>query len=130
MKPFAKIVLMLTDFVALAVGAGVLVTNTLDSREDEAGIGAFMIVFGLLVHYWRKNYFQSNVKSNTDSNNQNEDKGGKTLITGIVLLVAFTFWGHNFIKTKGTSYAIDRVDNKVDNLENKVDDLESNYRYR
>jgi hypothetical protein len=66
MKLFSKIILMLTDCVALAVGSAVLVSSALDSREDEAGIGAFMIVFGLLIHYWRKTYFQSNVKSNND----------------------------------------------------------------
>jgi hypothetical protein len=64
MKPITKIVLIITDTITFGFGTVNLVVGLInESEKDLAGIGTFMLVFGFLIHYWRKNYFQSSAKS-------------------------------------------------------------------
>lgn len=90
MKLFTKIILMIIDTVAIAFGTYVFITSILYSDKEEAGIGAFMIVFGLLIHYWRTNYFKSTAKTDSENVKKDSSDSGKSLIIGIIVIIAFT----------------------------------------
>jgi hypothetical protein len=99
MKTITKIVLIITDTITFGFGTGNLVAGLIkESKKDLAGIGAFLIVFGLLIHYWRKNYFQSSAKSETENTPQKDEKTTKNLITGIIAIIVFTFLAYSINK--------------------------------
>ena len=54
-----KIIWAIVELITIAIGTGIFVTSTLDNYVDEesAGIGAFMIVLGLLLRNWKSELF-------------------------------------------------------------------------
>ena len=99
MKTITKIVLIITDTIIFGFGTGNLVAGLIkESKKDLAGIGAFMIVSGLLIHYWRKNYFQSSVNAKKENVHNNGERTTKNLITGIIAIIVVTFLAYGFNK--------------------------------
>lgn len=90
-----KIIWAIVELITIAIGTGVFVTSTLDSNEESAGIGAFMVVLGLLLKNWRKDLFSkqsTEVKIEDKKENKSSDKN---LMFGVLLIFAFTLWGLN-----------------------------------
>ena len=119
---FKKIIWAVIELITIAIGTGIFVTSTLDNYVDEesAGIGAFMVILGLLLKNWRKNLF---------ANNETTLKGSKntsSLTTGLILIIAFTLWGMNYGNIKDNSSDINSVESDVNSLDNRIDDIEYN----
>lgn len=92
-----KIIWAIVELITIAIGTGVFVTSTLGSYVDKesAGIGAFMVVLGLLLKNWRKDLFSkqsTEVKIEDKKENKSSDKN---LMVGVLLIFAFTLWGLN-----------------------------------
>jgi hypothetical protein len=66
-----KVIWAIVELVTIALGTGIIVTSVLERHinEDNAGIGAFMVVSGLLLKNWRKDLFSS---SNSTSHKAKE----------------------------------------------------------
>lgn len=94
-----KIIWAIVEVVTIAIGTGIFVTNTLDSFVDAemAGIGAFMVVFGLLLKNWRKDLFAKKTSSEYSAERKKDNKSDNKVIAGVLLIIAFTLWGLNYI---------------------------------
>jgi hypothetical protein len=110
---FKKIIWALVELITIAIGTGIFVTSTLDNYVDEesAGIGAFMVILGLLLKNWRKTLFTNKEKPLKDSSKST------TLTTGLIMIIAFTLWGMNYGNIKDNSSDINSLESKVDDLE-------------
>lgn len=69
MKTHKILIFIIIDVVTLAFGSCIFVIGTLAClcseryNKEDAGVamvGCFMVVLGLLINYWRKNYFNGN----------------------------------------------------------------------
>jgi uncharacterized membrane protein YedE/YeeE len=130
MKTTSKIVLIIIDTITFGFGTGNIVAGVInESQKKFAGIGAFMIVFGFLIHYWRKNYFQSSANSEPKNTPKNDEKINKNLVAGILAIISFTFLANAINKATKNSFAINKIEDKVYDLNYKVDDLENHFRY-
>ncbi|HZH70698.1 MAG TPA: hypothetical protein VFD80_09625 [Flavobacteriaceae bacterium] len=90
-----KIIWAIVELITIAIGTGVFVTSTLDKYVDKesAGIGAFMVVFGLLLRNWRKDLFSSSNSTQNKTENIEKKTSDKNVILGVLLIFAFTLWG-------------------------------------
>ena len=116
MKVFKKILLAIVDITTFVIGTGVFVTNALDNYEENAGIGAAMIVFGFLVRSWRE--------KSEDRKNRNTKPFVNKLSIGLLLIAAFSFWAKNHNQISYNSRGIDDLENEVNS---KVDESEYYY---
>ena len=61
MKTYWKIIFIACDIITIGLGVpllmGGVIRNLYFQDFGDIEIGAFMITLGLLLHYWRKNYF-------------------------------------------------------------------------
>ncbi len=130
MKTFTKIVLIITDTITFGIGTVNLMVGLIDESEKKiVPIGAFLIVSGLLIHYWRKNYFQSSVNAEKENAPNNDERTTNNLITGIIAIIVVTFLAYGLNKATKNSFTINKIEDKVDNLNYKVDDIENHLRY-
>ena len=87
------IIWAIVELLTIAVGTGIFVTNTLYHSVDEesAGIGAFMVVFGLLLRSWKKDLFASKDKNNKDDDTKPEtNTTDKNVVLGVLAIAVFT----------------------------------------
>ena len=119
-----KIIWAIVELVTIAIGTGIFVTSTLDSYVDEetAGIGAFMVVLGLLLKNWRKDLFAKTTTIDHSIESKEINKSDNKVIAGVLLIFAFTLWGLNYGN-------IDDNEGDINSIERKVDDLESYSHY-
>lgn len=114
-----KVIWAIVELVTIAIGTGIFVTSTLDSYVDEeiAGIGAFMVVFGLLLRNWRKDLFSSSNSTQNKTENIEKKTSDKNVILGVLLIFAFTLWGLNYGNIGDNQSDINSLENKVEDLE-------------
>lgn len=123
------------ELVLLAIGTGVFVNNTLANYMDaeEASIGAFMVVAGLLFRSWKNEFFKDSsdsvIISEPIKERREKESDFKPLLVGILAIFAFTFWGLNRRDIKENTSDISSVESNVSSVESKIDDLESNSHY-
>ena len=62
MKTYWKIIFIVADVITIGLGVPLLVSGLLKNLYftciGDVEIGSFMIILGLLIHYWRKQYFK------------------------------------------------------------------------
>ena len=56
MKTYWKIILIVVDLATIGFGV-LLFVSGLRKMCGDMEVGAVLITLGLLIHYWRKNYF-------------------------------------------------------------------------
>ena len=147
-----RILNFIIDVILLAVGSLAFVSSVLNDQESEAGIGAAMIVIGLLIREWRNEPQRSIlVEQEKPQNSEDEIKRNgrdeikrkarlfnesqsKTMIIVLLAVSAFTFWGfnnsrinnHDHNEFRVLDYKIDEVENYTNSLESRVKEIEEN----
>lgn len=135
-----RIVFFLTDFVTLVIGTGVFVGYALSERDEElSGIGAAMVVLGLLIREWRTSA-QKISKTNDRSANEEQSEikrkakmfdernlKTKTLLTiALLSILTFTMWGSHKSKIDSHEHywKFQNIESKFDNIEGSVISLD------
>ena len=110
---FKKIIWVVVELVTIAIGTGIFVTSTLDNRvnEEGAGIGAFMIVLGLLLRSWKESLFTKKLDQRLHKANNS------WLKKGLIMIIVFTLWGMNYGNIQDNSSDIGWLQYAVDRLE-------------
>lgn len=139
-----RITYLIIDTVLLAFGSFVFVSNTLSRDQEGAGLGAAMIVIGLLIREWRNEPQQSLLNEQEKQQNARDEikrkanlfneSQSKTMIIVLLAVSAFTFWGfnnsrinnHDHNEFRVLDYKIDEVENYTNSLESRVKEIEEN----
>ncbi len=136
----AKILAFLIDFVTLGIGAGVLVGYALNNRDEEwAGVGAAMIVLGLLIREKRaapKKSVESHGQIAKLEENEIERKARmfdemnekvKTPLIIILLSVStFSLWAsnRNNISSHSHPWQFQEIQSRMDNLDGNLNAID------
>lgn len=94
---FKKIIWALLEVSTIGSGAYVFVSTMVNEDyvdHETAGIGAFLIVVGLLLRNWRTTLFIKEEKNETSKQNQQEAQS-KTGSALLILILALSFFGLN-----------------------------------
>lgn len=143
---FKKIIWALLEVSTIGFGAYVFVSTMVNEDyvdHETAGIGAFLIVVGLLLRNWRTTLFIKEEKNETSKQNQQEAQS-KTGSALLILILALSFFGLNKkvndirsnvesneselqsldSQINGFGDIEDRLEN-VESFEERIDDLET-----
>jgi hypothetical protein len=115
-----KVIWAILELITIAIGTGIFVTNILESyiNEEDAGVGAFMVVTGLLLRSWRRDLFSSSNPANSKIEEKaKKDISDKDLTLGILLIFAFTLWGVNYHNTNDNKRYGNSIKGKVNDVE-------------
>lgn len=116
-----KIIWRIVEILTIVVGTGVFVTNLLDYRIDEemAGLGASLIVLGLLIRSWVS-------KSNNDTTTKNAKND--SLKVGLIIIFLSCFWTINKNKIEGNKLDISNLSDYYEDVESIIYDNEGRIR--
>jgi hypothetical protein len=133
-----KVVFAVLELITIGGGVGLFVTNALMSayspyNTDEAGMGAFMVVLGLLIRVWKKELFKSKVQDAENVNVEKRDSAekvhSKVLAIGLITVFALTFWGFSSRNAISNNYEISSVESEVEDLKNELDMIKKDVDY-
>ncbi|HEY5824127.1 MAG TPA: hypothetical protein VIT44_07175 [Cyclobacteriaceae bacterium] len=125
---FKKIIWALLEIITIGSGTYIFVSTMTDEYgvdNHEVGLGAFLIVLGLLLRNWRMTLFIKEPKKDTDN---------KSINTVLILILSISI----FVLNKRISDITSNVDdnkseiqnlnsqaNKFDDIETRLENLES-----
>jgi len=89
-----KLIWAAIELITIVIGTAIFVESTLHS--EESGIGAAIVVLGLLLKDWRKDLFAKQKTTGTVEEKEKSKASDKILIMGILLISYFTLWGVNY----------------------------------
>lgn len=125
-KPIVKMAL---DTLTIGVGTWMFVQNTLDGGYESeifAGLGAFLVVLGLLIQKWMKAYLDGANKSTTVNPQKVSSKEGKNFLSiALAFLVGISLIGNLIQASHSVKQEIGSVEFKVQNVAEDIYDLEN-----
>lgn len=145
------IVHFVSDFIFLVIGTGIFVGTAFEGGEEgAAGIGAAMVVLGLLIRERRAVRAQvpdsgrdSTVDEPKSDDALNTSTGrnlkSKTMLSvALVFIAAFTLWASNkiridqhghFTKFYNLDLKIERIEKTLSSMEGRLEEVEENSHY-
>lgn len=132
MTMFKKILWAILELITMGGGTYgfvVAMTNEYEVSQEEAGLGAFLIVVGLLLRNWRLTLFTKNETSSDSKQKKIESASSTNLI--VILILAFSvatlFRKVGDVQEIGNtnSYDIDEINSKIGNISDVESDIES-----
>lgn len=143
---FKKLFWALLEISTIGLGTYVFVSTMVNEdyvNHETAGLGAFLIVAGLLLRNWRTTLFVKEEKNETSKQNRQETQS-KTGSALLILILALSFFGLNKkvndirsdvesneselqsldSQINGFSDIEERLEN-VESFEERIDDLET-----
>lgn len=125
---FRKIIWALLEVATVGYGTYTFVSTMVNEEyvdHEVAGMGAFLIVLGLLLRNWRITLFVKE-GNNEESKVIKSETQSKTINTLLILILSFTVFALNR-KINDTNWNISNNESEIENLEGKVnqfDDVE------
>lgn len=125
---FKKIIWAILEVATVGIGTYTFVTTMVNEEyvdHEVAGVGAFLIVLGLLLRNWRMTLFIKEA-NNENSRAIKSETQNKTINTLLILILSFTIFALNR-KINDTNWSVSNNESEIENLESKVsefDDIE------
>jgi hypothetical protein len=121
-----KIIWAFSEVTTIGLGTYIFVSTIANQDyvdEESAGIGAFLIVLGLLLRNWRTTLFIRETKNEIEREIK-PDNQNRTNNALIVFILLFTFFALNR-KINTTNSSTEALESEIENLDSRFDDLES-----
>lgn len=113
-----KVIRVFAEIITIVLGTYIFVVSTLDSEtygEEAAGIGASLVVLGLLIKTWRKDWSSSPQSKN--DNDTMKSTSYRNLVLGVLIVLSLTLWSRHAVSIYDIRRSILRLDVEVQNVE-------------
>jgi hypothetical protein len=117
-----KFIFPIIDLIAFGIGVPTFVNGIMRNDDEVYVFGSMMIVTGFLIRNWRKqNSFQQkraivNQSIPTNGSSKSRIVDDRSLIVGILLIVAFTFAGHLRDEIRDVASDVSSLDQDIRNI--------------
>jgi|GEM_PF-4545779 len=122
---FKKIIWALLEVVTIGSGTYIFVSTMVDEYEidkHEAGMGAFLIVLGLLLRNWRMTLFVKS-ENNDNKTTQKIEVQSKSVNAILILIISFSLFILNR-KLNDTASTVDNNETEIENLNSRINGLD------
>ena len=113
-----KVIRAFAEVITIVLGTYIFVVSILNSDSygnEEAGIGASLVVLGLLIKTWRKDWSSSPQSKN--DNDTMKSTGYRNLVLGVLIVLSLTLWRRHAVSMYDIRRDIGRLDVEVQNVE-------------
>jgi len=125
MTLFKRIIWALLEVATIGSGTYMFVSTMVDDLgvdKNDAGLGAFLIILGLLLRNWRMTLFIKS-EGNESSTVQKSEIQSKSVNTLLIIAISFSMFMLNK-KINDTNTTMDSSESQIQTLDSRVSELD------